>query len=91
MIEFLLFQTPMTGLLMCTVVGLCCLYGTLVAHDTWLSDDTKYKICVVAGSFVMLQLAQFLIGSLPNFMLIGSGMMYLAVIIRCLRAHNISL
>ena len=90
MIDFLMRQTSVSGLLMGLVLMLCCFYLILVGNDRGLSHAAKYEISVAAGSFVILELAQLIIGSLPNFMLIGSGIIYFSLIIHSAQGRNTS-
>ena len=88
MIDFLMSQTSVSGFLMVLVLMLCCFYLILVGGDRHLNQDAKYKIFVIAGSFVVLELAHLIIGSLPNFMLIGSGILYFSLIIHSVQGRN---
>ena len=88
MIDFLMSQTSISGLLMGLVLMLCCFYLILVGNDRGLSHAAKYEITVTAGSFVILELAQLMIGSLPNFMLIGTGITYFSLIIHSVQGRK---
>ena len=88
MIDFLMYQTSASGFLMLLVLMLCCFYLIIVGGDLRLNQHAKYKIFMIAGSFVILELAQLIIGSLPNFMLIGSGIMYFSLIIHSFQGRN---